>query len=270
MYNIFDNLKNILQSNPKSEKLSDFEIISGKSLEEELILSTLEKKIVGYLLIIEQLNTYKNDLDTIKINCGMKIINDLGVSNFISEKLFFTKLFMRDYQSKYDNQYAINSHLKVSMLYKHFASDNLKNDIDFNKTIINLDGKNISGMNKKIRSNIPLMRFAIENDTSTNVKSFLSAQGKAISDPKLALLYFKKLKQNSDNFYAKKIYTDIFEKNADGDFPSTLFKGNVQNEWLKDNKFLAGIAKLNCNFIPYITSGKISLTSDYNQNVKRK
>ena len=35
----------------------------------------------------------------------------------------------------------------------------------------------------------------------------------------------------------------------------------MQNKWL-DNNFLAGLAKLNIDFIEYIVDGKISLTPD--------
>lgn len=270
--NIYDNLKEVLKQDIDNNKLYYYNSVCNNcNLDDDLQYKNLEEKILGYLIVIEQLSISNYGIETNKTKFGIKIMHDLGISNIQEEKQFFTKLFMRDYQSKFNSKYEIGNNIKISKLYQRFASEKLKRDFEFNSTIINLDGKYIQGMSEDIKNNSNIVEFAIRNDSSINVKSFLSATKENLANPKLALLYFNKLKQNNSKFSAINIYKTIFEKNKEGNFPDVIFQGNVQNEWLKDNNFLAGIAQLDRNFVPFITSGKLSLVSDCNEtNQKTK
>ena len=82
-----------------------------------------------------------------------------------------------------------------------------------------------------------------------------------MEDSSIALSYFQKRKENNSFLKAYEVYNTIFKKDENDNFPNEIFSNNVQNKWL-DNNFLAGLAKLNIDFIEYIVDGKISLTPD--------
>ena len=260
---IYGRLKEVVKLGINEKKLFYYKAMTGTYLEEDLNYQNYEEGLVSYFCNLEEMenNLYGSvDSKTIK--------QKLGISNIYEERDFFAKLFMRDYESRYLESYKLKDDIDVREIFKHFASDELKSDPDFAMTISTLDGKYLQAMSEEVRSNPKIVYNAICNDTSKDVDSFLSASNEALENSELAYFYFSKKKENNSYLSATETYEKIFKKDNDGNFVGDIFKGNVQNYWLSDNNFLAGLAKLNVDFVPYILDGKITISTAPVKKVK--
>lgn len=253
---IYANLKEVLKIGISEKKLSYYKAMTDKYLEDDLAYKNYEEGLVSYFSNLEKKGNslYGNvDSELIKIK--------LGITNIYEERNFFAKLFMRDYESKYSKSYKLEDGVDVRDIFRDFASDELKSDVDFAVTVSTLDGKYLSAMNEDIRSNQEIVCNAINNDTSKDVDSFLSASGDALKNPDIAIMFFNKKKEQDLYLSATETYKKVFQRDENGNFADDIFKNNVQSYWLSDSKFIVDLAKLNIYFIPYIVEGKISTTS---------
>lgn len=261
---IYENLKKVLSIGVKDNKLAYYQAMTERRLEDDLEYKNHEEGLVSYLSNLEAVSN--SGYDKRNIN---QIKKSLGIDNVYDERDFFTKLFMRDYESRYNESCCFRKGIDIRNIFFHFASDELKNDLEFSKTIVTLEGKYLSGMSEETKSNKEIVTIAIENDTSKEIDSFISSCGEALKDSKIAISYFQKKKENNTFLSAYDVYESIFKKDKNGNFPSTIFGDNVQNKWLEDNVFLAELGKLNRDFIQYIIDGKISISSSNLEPIKK-
>lgn len=265
MYNnktIYDNLKTLLKIDIKEDKLKFYEAVANKKLDDDLKFIGIEESLVNYFETLElgnRSNISKKHTKEIKSSLGLKTIYE--------ERTLFTKLFMRDYQSKINSLYALKEHVDICDLFRDFSSDELKEDLDFAKTIITLDGKYLSGMSAIVKNNKEIVSNAIDNDTSKDITSFVSAGNIPKKDSNLAIKYFKKIKENNKYISPVDTYNNIFKKDENNNFPTNIFKNNEQASWLEDNNLIVTLASLDYGFVKYITEGKISI-EEANSNKK--
>ena len=262
--NIYENLKKVLSIGVEDNKLVYYQAMTSRVLENDLEYKNLEEGLVSYLSNLEAVSSSGYDKNNIA-----QFKKKLGITNIYEERNFFTKLFMRDYESKNNENYCLRNGIDIISIFHHFASDELKDDLEFSTTIVTLDGKYLKGMSEKVRSNREIVSVAVKNDTSKEIDSFIYSCGDALKDSTIALSYFQKKKENNTFLNAYEVYTTIFKKDEKGNFPTEVFFNNVQNQWL-DNEFLAGLAKLNIDFIQYIVDGKISVSQKHSLLVKSK
>ena len=254
--NIYENLKKVLCIGIKDNKLKHYQAMTSRTLEDDLKYKNKEESLVSSLSTLVGFTNSGYDKKKIA-----EFKKNLGITNIYDERNFFTKLFMRDYESKNNESYCFRNGIDVRNLFRYFASEKLKSDLEFAKTIVTLDGKYLKGMSEEVRSNKEIVSIAVKNDTSKDIDSFINSCGDALEDSSIALSYFQKRKENNSFLKAYEVYNTIFKKDENDNFPNEIFSNNVQNKWL-DNNFLAGLAKLNIDFIEYIVDGKISLTPD--------
>ncbi len=265
MYNnktIYDNLKTLLKIDIKEDKLKFYEAVANKKLDDDLKFIGIEEGLVNYFETLElgnRSNISKKHTKEIKSSLGLKTIYE--------ERTLFTKLFMRDYQSKINSLYALKEHVDICDLFRDFSSDELKEDLDFAKTIISLDGKYLSGMSDVIKNNKEIVSKAIDSDTSKDITSFVSAGIIPKKDSNIAIKYFKKIKENNKYISPVDTYNNIFKKDENNNFPTNIFKNNEQASWLEDNNLIVTLASLDYGFVKYITEGKISI-EEANSNKK--
>lgn len=255
--NLYDDLKSVIELISDKDRLSFFETAADESLDNALAYSDMEEGLVNYMSNMELGN---------KANIGVHNVNlikeSLGITTVNEEKNFFTKLFMRDYQSNYDEKYKFKKEINISKVFNDFASEELREDKEFIRVVLMLDGKYLESMNNNIRNDFELVKLAIKNDSTTDIISFKSASDDLRKNSLLATKYFQKLKSNNQFVSVNEVYENIFKKDSEGNFSKDIFKNNEQNEWLKDNEFLIFLIELNYDFLNYITDGKISLTKE--------
>lgn len=252
---LFNNLKTVLSTSLLTEhKLNDYDMLINSKLENDLEYNNFEEGLTNYFLNMNQEDNFCIDKKVIQ-----KIKESLKVSTIEEEKEYFTKLFMRDYQSRYNDRYKISDTHDMSTIFRNFASEELKNDEIFTEVILKLDGKYLKGMNDNVRSSKEMVFLAIDNDTSEKVYSFVCALEPAQTDYQLALKYLKKLKENNAFVTINSLYENIFKKNMVGNFTDKIFKNNVQNKWLSNKQFMIELIQFNPGFVSYIVDGKISM-----------
>lgn len=256
--NLYNKLQKNLETNPSNNKLDMFE-----NLEESLKYENMEEGLINYMTSIELANISNIDKESAKA-----IKTSLGIKTIDEEKQFFLKIFMRDYESRYLEEYKLKKDINVSKIFKDFASPILKENKEFIKMILTLDGKYAEYMSQSIKEDKELIKLAITTDSTKEIISFINSSDNTRKDSKLAIEYFKRIKENNNFISASKTYETIFKKDNNDEFPKEKFSNDEQIEWLKDNMFLANLAILNRDFVKYITEGKISLTS--NQEIKKK
>lgn len=261
---IYESLKKVLSVESEDNKLKQYQEITSRTLESDLKYKNNEESLVSSLSTLVSFTS--SGFDKKKI---VEFKKNLGITNIYEEREFFTKLFMRDYVSKNNESYSFRNGIDIRNIFCYFASSELKNDLDFAKTIVTLDGKYLKGMSEEVRSNKEIVYIAVKNDTSQDIDSFINACGDALEDSVIALSYFQKKKENNSYLKVNEIYKNIFKKDENDNFPNTIFKNNVQNKWL-DNNFLAGLAKLHIDFIKYIIEGKISISNSDPVIIKKR
>lgn len=256
----------------KENKLMYYDEIINTSLEEDILFNKIEQKVINCFC---ELEIYRSSL------IGKNIANNIRSSFNISmemEKELFTKLFVRDYLAKQEKRSdlllinylssnklfsnvtieEIKDSLSAIKLFKDFASPELKNDKNFCKVILELDGSYITSMGESVRNSASIMKTAISNDETYDVISFANSNSRLQNNSDLAILYLKKLKENRGrNFSAERVYKTIFQQN-EGKYPTKIFKNNEQSSWLDDSRFLPQLAKIDSKFTDYIASGLIS------------
>lgn len=257
MGNVYTNLKKTLEICPNTNKLSYYQIMSPTKLEDDLKLESYEDALlVNYLLQVGSINRSgfnKNSIQRLK--------QQLGIKTFYDERELFTKVFMRDYESKNKPEYRLRDDADVCELFRTLASDELKNNLDFARTIISLDSKYLRAMGEVARSSFEIVNKAMDFDTSKDVETFLCATDTALENSDLAIKYLKKKRENNGYLNISEVYETVFKKDSDGNFVDCLFKNNVQAIWLSDSDFLAKLMKVDSDFVGYITEGKIALTT---------
>lgn len=260
----------------KDNKLLYYDDISNTTLKEDITFDSREKQIINSFC---ELEIYKSSL--IGNNVAGKIRSNFGLS-VEREKELFTKLFVRDYLVKKENRtdlslenYLSSNQLFANVrineikdkltgikLFEDFASIDLKNDKEFAKVILQLDGSYITAMGERVRNSTSAMEVAIKNDETKEVISFASSNTKLSDNAEFAILYFKKMQQNQGKeFSPEKVYEDVF-KQENGKYPKTIFKNDEQSSWMKDSIFLPGLAKISNQFVNLIANGDISPLSD--------
>lgn len=252
---IYESLKKVLSVEIEDNKFEYYQAVTSRTLESDLKYKNNEESLVSSLSTLVSFTSSGYDKKKIA-----EFKKNLGITNIYEERDFFTKLFMRDYVSKNNESYCFRKGIDIRNIFCHFASSELKSDLDFAKTIVTLDGKYLKGMSEEVRSNKEIVYIAVKNDTSKDIDSFINACGNALEDSFIALSYFQKKKENNSYLSVNEIYKTIFKKDENDNFPNTIFKNNVQNKWL-DNNFLAGLAKLHIDFVKYIIDGKISISN---------
>lgn len=276
---------NIHECSKENKLLYYNDISSDSTLEEDIALNSLEKNVVNSFC---ELEIYKSSL--IGNNVAGQIRRNFGLS-VEKEKELFTKLLVRDYLVQKENRIdlslanylsteklfsdvAINDQKERLMgikLFEDFASIDVKNDKEFAKVILQLEGSYITSMGEIVKKNANLMEIAINNDTTKDVVSFSNPNSKLKTDSELAILFFQKMKENQGKeFSADKIYKTIF-KQEEGNYVNTIFKNNEQSLWIQDPKFLPKLAKIDSEFVDFISDGKIApLDSNLNHKTMIK
>lgn len=243
-------------------KLKYYDLICDTTLEEDIKFSDSkhEEDVLKYLYMLEHTNK-----PIIGDNIGDMLREKLGLY-YEREKHFFTKLFVREYLIEKEDRkdLIVDDEIDTFTLFKDFASDELKNDKQFAEVILQLDGRYIQAMSENIQNNKKLMGLAIKNDLSSDVESFSNCSGKIKRNPTMAILYFKRLKENKQkDFSVDEIYEKIF-KQENYKYNDSIFKDNEQSSWIEGIDFLSSLAKVDDKFIDYISSGKISQLADSN------
>lgn len=220
--------------------------------------------------LIEDIKFTKKEKDIItSFGNGIKENESIHIEK---EKELFTKIFVGNYLLK--NKYIeIEDDEDLYMkpeLFSLFATNSLKTDKSFAKTILQLDGTYIKYMGNKIKNNRAMMNFAIENDETKDVESFVFSDSDLKFDSEIALNYFKRLKINKkDNYSTEETYENIFKK-ADEDqiFSREIFSKGEQLSWLNNPIFLKQLIKIDDGFIDYVSDGRISKVTDGNKDYK--
>lgn len=255
MGNVYTNLKKTLEICPNNNKLSYYQIMSPTKLEDDLKLGSCEEALlVNYTLQVGSINRSGISKSNIQ---GLK--QQLGIKTIYDERELFTKVFMRDYESKNNPAYCLRDNVDVCDLFQALASDELKDDLDFADTIVSLDSKYLKAMGEVARSSFEIVSKAMDFDTSKDVETFLHATGDALRNTGLVIKYLKKKRENNGYLNISEVYETVFKRDSDGNFVDSLFKNNVQATWLSDNNFLALLMQTDSGFVNYITEGKISL-----------
>lgn len=256
----------------KENKLLYYNEITNTSLEEDILFNKREKNIINNFC---ELEIYRSSL--IGNNIAENIRSNFNLS-VESEKELFTKLFVRDYLSKTDNRtslllenylveeglfahVAINGmkeELTSIKLFTDFASPELKNDKEFAKVILELDGSFIISMGQNVRNSASIMEIAMNNDSTSNVESFTKSNSKLLRNVDFALLYLKQMKKNQgESFSVEQVYEEVF-KQEDGKYVTTIFENNEQSSWMEDPSFLPRLTKIDSKFVEMICEGKIA------------
>lgn len=253
----------------KENKLLYYDQISNTTLEEDITFTAKENAILSDFC---ELEIYKASILGKNAKENIRSIYHFSIEE---EKEFFTKLFVRDYLSEKENRKELllvdylsetklfstvaleeaENRLSALQLFKDFASPELKNDKDFAKVILQLDGTYILAMGEIIKNSPTIMEVAIKNDKTPTIESFINSNSKLLINSDLAIAYFKKLKENN-NMLTDSIYENIF-KQENGEYPKTVFKHNEQSSWMEDLNFLSRLAKISNGFRDLISSGDI-------------
>lgn len=261
----------------KENKLLYYDDITNASLKEDISFNKRERNIINNFCELEM---YRSSL------IGNTIAEEIRMHysfSFEKEKEFFTKLFVRYYLAKTENRtdpllehylseeklfadVAINEKkekLTGIQLFIDFASPELKNDKEFAKVILQLDGSYITAMGERVRNSASLMEIAINNDETSDVLSFVNSDSKLLSDSEFVIHYLKQMKENQGrSFSVERVYENIF-KQEEGKYSTTVFKNNEQSLWMQDRQFLPRLAKIDSKFVDLISEGKIApLSSD--------
>lgn len=253
----------------KENKLLYYDQISNTTLEEDITFTAKENAILSDFC---ELEIYKASILGKNAKENIRSIYHFSIEE---EKEFFTKLFVRDYLSEKENRKELllvdylsetklfstvaldeaENRLSALQLFKDFASPELKNDKDFAKVILQLDGTYILAMGDIVKDSPTIMEVAIKNDKTPTIESFINSNSKLLTNSDLAIAYFKKLKENN-NMLTDSIYENIF-KQENGEYPKTVFKHNEQSSWMEDSNFLPRLAKISNGFTDLISSGEI-------------
>lgn len=180
------------------------------------------------------------------------IVNNFNITS-IREKNIFTKLFIRDYLKNVGGRNELGLHyynLSAGILFRDFASKELKKDRDFVTTILKLDGRTLPYMDESFQNDYDIMKMALKTDTSTFMESFLKCNTKLRKEPSLALLFFEGLRRNNNSMSVDTICRVFLAKNmleegvvnngnkqpqSDNKAPNTFVKINGKIEWIGDN-----------------------------------
>lgn len=270
----------------KENKLLYYNDITNTSLEEDILFSNREQKVINSFC---ELEIYRKSL--IGNNIAENIRSNFNLS-FEREKELFTKLFVRDYLVQKENKkdlllssYLANKELFSSValeerkeeltaikLFEDFASPELKNDKEFARVILELDGSYIISMESNVRNSAKIMEIAMNNDDTRDVESFINSNSKLLKNSDFAIQYFKKVKANQkEKFSADQVYEEVF-KQEDGKYVTTIFENNEQSSWMEDSNFLPRLAKIDSKFVEMISEGKIApLSRDFkNRQIVKK
>lgn len=264
----------------KENKLLYYNEIANTSLEEDILFGNKEEKVINSFC---ELEIYGQSL------IGNNVAKNIRSNYYFSlenEKELFTKLFVRDYLAKKENRmdlilsnYLTNKELFSSVvleekkdeltaikLFEDFASPELKNDKEFAKVILELDGSYIVSMGQNVRNSASIMEIAMNNDDTRNVESFTKSNSKLLKDSDFALLYFKEMKNNQGkDFSIDEVYETVF-KQEDGKYVTTIFENEEQSIWIEDPSFLTRLAKIDYRFLELICEGKIAPLSSDSEN----
>mgnify|MGYP003290140671 CR=1 FL=1 len=246
--------------------------VSATTLDDDIKFNTRESYIVNEFAEVE---VYKSNYKKEKIAESIREHYHLSKEE---ERELFTKLFVREYLCKKEKNVNLSltnylsqnkmfssaalfnslDKLNASTFFEDFASDELKNDRNFAKAILQLDGSYILCMGQKIKNSEEMMRLAISNDETPDVISFSKSNSMLLSDSKVALAYFSKLEKNQGSkFSADTVYEKIF-KQENGAYPKTVFKDDEQSAWMRDPFFLPRLCQFNVKYQNLIENGDIS------------
>lgn len=228
---LYEKLKKVLNAtstcNRKENFIDLFERITGDELVDSIQYSgSLEKFFVDEFCKYEKESIEK------------KIPIKKGNSNIPlnKEKNIFAKLFIRDYIKNVGLRYdlCIPYNLSATVLFRDFASEELKSDREFVETILKLDGRFLSYMNSEFKNDPNLFEIALQTDTSKYMESFLKTKSELRKNPNLALLFFKGLVTNNNTLSADTIcrvflakgMLERYEMSLDQEMEGKTFEGN--------------------------------------------
>lgn len=287
---LYEKLKKLVEETElgNKNKLDSYEQINGTSLFKDIkYLGSLEEFWVGSFC--------QKEIDYIEgKNPRKKVTTNI---TFSKERNIFTKIFIRDYLKNTGKRYdlCLPNNLSAAVLFRDFASGELKADKEFVSTIIKLDGRYLPYMDNQYHEDYSIFKTALITDTSMYMESFLKCNTKLRRNPSFALLFFKGLINNNNNLSADTIcriflakgllekdeieYNSVPFINKDNS-PNVFVKINGKIEWIGDNylekladvftemeynswmtstEFLQGITALNPRFGAHVVNNILPL-----------